>query len=191
PSSGLKLLGGAVSRDTDFISGLAMRRAANVVDLMGMFGFLWGTCSHCKELPGFKYQHDMVRDVFFDICRRAGISARKYAPVNFLTDLSDGRSTLRTADVLVFGWVGGKHACVNLTGDSPLVGLSSRFYSGSDCFESRLGQKAVELLGRVQRVMHINVMTPRSTDVVFKHIGFAFQKGLAAQLVSRLPSTTM
>ena len=46
--------------------------------------------------------------------------------MNFLTDPLDGRSTLRTADVLVFGWVGGKHACVDLTGVSPLVGLSSR-----------------------------------------------------------------
>ncbi|GJY54157.1 hypothetical protein Tco_0445821, partial [Tanacetum coccineum] len=35
-SSGVKLLGGAISRDADFISGLAMRRAANVVDLMGL-----------------------------------------------------------------------------------------------------------------------------------------------------------
>ncbi|GJT02572.1 hypothetical protein Tco_0823741 [Tanacetum coccineum] len=57
---------------------------------------------HCKELPGFKYRHDMVRDVLFDICRRAGISVKKEAPVNFLTDPSDGRSTLRPADVLVF-----------------------------------------------------------------------------------------
>ncbi|GJT54579.1 hypothetical protein Tco_0989633 [Tanacetum coccineum] len=79
---------------------------------------------HCKELMGFKYRHDMVRDVLFDICRRARISAKKEAPVNFLTDPSDGRSTLRPADVLVFGWVGGKHACVDLTGVSPLVGLS-------------------------------------------------------------------
>ncbi|GJS63875.1 hypothetical protein Tco_0678439 [Tanacetum coccineum] len=38
---------------------------------------------HCKELPGFKYRHDMVRDVLFDICSRAGISAKKEAPVNF------------------------------------------------------------------------------------------------------------
>ncbi|GJU60725.1 hypothetical protein Tco_1238491 [Tanacetum coccineum] len=60
---------------------------------------------HCKELPGFKYRHDMVRDVLFDICMRAGISAKKEASVNFLTDPSDGRSTLRPADVLVFGWV--------------------------------------------------------------------------------------
>nr|GEW14212.1 hypothetical protein [Tanacetum cinerariifolium] len=38
---------------------------------------------HCKELPGFKYQHDMVRDVFFDIYRRVGISAKKEAPGTF------------------------------------------------------------------------------------------------------------
>ncbi|GKA77107.1 putative reverse transcriptase domain-containing protein [Tanacetum coccineum] len=51
---------------------------------------------HCKELPGFKYRHDLVRDVL---------------------------STLRPADILVFGWAGEKHACVDLTGVSPLVGL--------------------------------------------------------------------
>ncbi|GJT00938.1 hypothetical protein Tco_0822107 [Tanacetum coccineum] len=37
---------------------------------------------HCKELPGFKYRHDMVRDVLFDVCRRARISAKKEAPLN-------------------------------------------------------------------------------------------------------------
>ncbi|GKF47367.1 putative reverse transcriptase domain-containing protein, partial [Tanacetum coccineum] len=35
-SLGVKLLGGAVSKDTYFISGLAMRRAANAVDLMSL-----------------------------------------------------------------------------------------------------------------------------------------------------------
>ncbi|GKE51745.1 hypothetical protein Tco_1486901, partial [Tanacetum coccineum] len=80
---------------------------------------------HCKELPGFKYRHDMVRDILFDICRRARISVTKEAPANFLTDPSDGRSTLRPADILGFGWVGGKHACVV----SPLVGLSSRGFT--------------------------------------------------------------
>ncbi|GJR92404.1 putative reverse transcriptase domain-containing protein [Tanacetum coccineum] len=71
---------------------------------------------HCKELPGFKYRHDMARDVLFDICRRVGIFAKKEAPMNFLTNPSDGRSTLRPIDVLLFGWVGRKHACVDLTG---------------------------------------------------------------------------
>ncbi|GJV93228.1 hypothetical protein Tco_1541041 [Tanacetum coccineum] len=142
---------------------------------------------HCKELPGFKYRHDMVRDVLFDICRRHGISAKKESPVNFLTDPSDGRSTLRPADVLVFGWVGGKHACVDLTGVSPLVGLSSRGFTAGQaalkaasgkvtkhekaCIENQhvfipfafdafgfLAPESVELLSRVQRVMHNNVI---------------------------------
>ncbi|XP_035829967.1 uncharacterized protein LOC118479520 [Helianthus annuus] len=84
---------------------------------------------HCREVPGFKYRHDLVRDVLFDIFRCAGISAKKEAPVNFLTDPLEGRSTLRPADILVFGWVGGKHACVDLTGVSPLVGLGSRAFT--------------------------------------------------------------
>jgi len=46
--------------------------------------------------------------------------------VNFLTDPLDRRSTLRPADVIVYGWVGGKHACVDLTGVSSLVGLGVR-----------------------------------------------------------------
>ncbi|GJT94736.1 hypothetical protein Tco_1090254 [Tanacetum coccineum] len=48
------------------------------------------------------------------------------SPVKFLTDPSDERSKLRPPDILVFRWVGGKHACVDLTGVSPLVGLSNR-----------------------------------------------------------------
>nr|GFA39901.1 putative reverse transcriptase domain-containing protein [Tanacetum cinerariifolium] len=89
----------------------------------------WEHAVHCKELSGFKYRHDMVRDVFFNICRRVGISAKKEASVNFLTGMSNGRSTLRPVNVLLFGWVGGKHACVDLIGVSPLVGLSSRGFT--------------------------------------------------------------
>ncbi|GJT58985.1 putative reverse transcriptase domain-containing protein [Tanacetum coccineum] len=135
---------------------------------------------HCKELPGFKYRHNMVRDVLFDICRRAGISAKKEALVNVLTDPLDKRSTLRPADVLVFGWVGEKHAYVDLTGVSPLVGLSGTGFTVGQaalkaasckltkhekaCIENQhvfipfafdklgfLAPKAVELLNRVQQ----------------------------------------
>ena len=51
-----------------------------------------------------------------------------------------------------------------------------------------LAPEAVDLLHRVQKVMHSNVMSPKSMNVVFTRIGFAIQKGLAAQLVARLPS---
>ncbi|GKB67143.1 ankyrin repeat-containing domain, PGG domain protein [Tanacetum coccineum] len=75
----------------------------------------------------------IVWDVLYDICRRACvISAKKEAPVNYLTNPSDERSTLRPADVLVFGRFERKHACVDLTGVSPLVGLSSRGFTFID-----------------------------------------------------------
>jgi hypothetical protein len=45
----------------------------------------------------------------------AGISAKKEAPMNFLTDPQDERSTLRSLDVLVHGWVEEKYVCVDLT----------------------------------------------------------------------------
>ncbi|XP_076897210.1 uncharacterized protein LOC143550455 [Bidens hawaiensis] len=54
---------------------------------------------HYKELPGFKYRHDLAQDVLYDVLKRSGISAKKEAPVNFLTDPLDGRSTLRPVDV--------------------------------------------------------------------------------------------
>ncbi|KAL6574097.1 hypothetical protein OROHE_001639 [Orobanche hederae] len=175
---------------------------------------------HCRELPGFKYRHDMVRDVLADVFTRSGVSIKKEAPVNFLTDPAEGRSTLRPADVLISGWVSGKHACVDVTGVSPLVGLwNGGFNVGQAalkaasckvqkhekaCEENQhvfipfafdtfgfLASEAVQLLKRIQRVMHSNVMTPTSLDVVFKKIGFVIQKGLAVQLVARLPSTSM
>ncbi|GKC56996.1 putative reverse transcriptase domain-containing protein [Tanacetum coccineum] len=341
PSSGVKLLRGAVSRDADFISGLAMRRSTNDVDLMSLLPqlhdpqsellllrscmgiaklfFGLSTCQpiHMEEaalffdkgfrgsienivvcggpffvdlqwrlasLPirfgglgfgicgmdddyvsalalaclrdtilsfdfsGFtnkdtapsKVQQtltnvlfsEMFKDmeVHFDVTmrqkaafeclraphaqdfllaipidRRAGISAKKEAPVNFLTDPSDGRSTLRPADFLIFGWVGRKHACVDLTTVSPLVGLSSRGFTAGQaalkaasckvtkhekaCIENQhvfipfafdtfgfLAPEAVELLSRVQWVMHNNVMIPKFTDVVLNVLVLQFKK---------------
>jgi len=43
--------------------------------------------------------------------------------MNFLIDPLDRRSTLRFTDDMVYGWVRGKHACVDLTGVSLLVRL--------------------------------------------------------------------
>ncbi|KAM0014048.1 putative exostosin [Helianthus debilis subsp. tardiflorus] len=174
---------------------------------------------HCKELPGFKYRHDWVRDVLWDILRRAGISAKKEAPVNFLTDPMEGRSTLRPADLLVFGWARGKHACVDLTGVSPLVGLKENgFVAGQAtrkaeskkvnkhakaCAENQhvfvpfafetfgfLAPEAIQFLTRVQRVIHNNSASG-GRGFVFGRLGFAIQKGVAAQLVARLPSVLM
>ncbi|MFS7923430.1 putative PGR5-like protein [Helianthus anomalus] len=103
---------------------------------------------HCKELPGFKYRHGWMRDVLGDILRRAGISAKKEPPVNFLTDPIEGRSTLRPADLLVFGWAGGKHACVDLTGVSPLAGLRESGFVAGQAIRKAESKKAFYYEGK-------------------------------------------
>ncbi|GKD70676.1 hypothetical protein Tco_1324766, partial [Tanacetum coccineum] len=126
----------------------------------------------------------------------------------------EGRSTLRPADILVFGWAGGKHACVDLTGVSPLVGLRDNgFVAGQAalkaesskvakhekaCLENQhvfipfafdtfgfLAPEAEEFLNRVQRVVQSNFSTPKTQNFIFSMIGFVIQKGVA-QLVARL-----
>ncbi|KAK2446469.1 hypothetical protein QL285_017276 [Trifolium repens] len=175
---------------------------------------------HCRELPGFKYRHDFVCDVLFDIFRRVGVSVKKEAPVNFLTYPHEGRSTLRPADVMVYEWVGGKHACVDLTGVSPLVGLGTMTFTAGQttlkaasckvvkhektCSDNQhcfipfafdtfgfLAPETVSLLHRIQKIMNNNVVSPRAMNVVFKRIEFAIQKGVAMQLVVRLPHNHM
>ena len=137
-------------------------------------------------------------------------------PVNFLNDQLDRRSTLRHVDVMVYGWVRGKHVCVDLTRVSPLVRLGVRpFMKGQaalkavsskgvkhekTCSDNQhvfipfafdtfgfLALEVVDLLHRVQKVMHSNVMSPRSMNVVFTNIGFFIQKDLVAQLVVCFP----
>ncbi|GJY45228.1 putative reverse transcriptase domain-containing protein [Tanacetum coccineum] len=129
-------------------------------------------------LSGFKYRHDIARDVLFDICKRAGISTKKEAPVNFLTNPSDGRSTLRPDDVLV------------LAGQTALKAVSGKVTKHEKaCIENQhlfiafvfdtfgfLAPEAVELHSRVQRVVHSNVMTPRSTDVVLNVLALQSKK---------------
>ncbi|PNX91675.1 auxilin-like protein [Trifolium pratense] len=39
--------------------------------------------AHCRDFSGFKYKHDLVKDVLVDIFRRAGISVNKEAHVNY------------------------------------------------------------------------------------------------------------
>jgi hypothetical protein len=51
---------------------------------------------------------------------------------------------------------------------------------------SFLAPKAVNLLKIIQKVMHSNVVSPKSMNVVFQRLNFAIQKGLPVQLVVRL-----
>ncbi|GKA75546.1 putative reverse transcriptase domain-containing protein [Tanacetum coccineum] len=177
---------------------------------------LFGEHEVHEGVTRFKYRHDLVRDVLYDVLKRAGISSRKEAPVNFLTDPLEGRSTLRPADILVFGWAGGKHACLILL-ECPLVGSRAQWFVAGQaalkaesskvakhekaCLENQhvfipfafdtfgfLAPEAEEFLNRVQRVMQSNFSTLKTQNFIFSRIGFAIQKEVAAQLVARLPA---
>ncbi|GJZ36388.1 hypothetical protein Tco_0582579 [Tanacetum coccineum] len=106
---------------------------------------------HCKELPGFKYRHVMVRDVLFEVmlgrCRRS--LRKKEPPVNFLTDPSDGRSTLRPADVL---WVA--VSCKVTKHEKACIENQHVFIPFAFNTFGFLAPEAVKLLNRVQRVMN-------------------------------------
>ena len=54
-----------------------------------------------------------------------------------------------------------------------------------------LAPDAVDLLNRVQKVVHSNVSVHKNRNFVFSRIGFAIQKGVAAQLVAHLPATSL
>lgn len=54
---------------------------------------------------------------------------KKEVPMNFLTDPRDGRSTLKSAGVLVYGWVGVKHVYVDLIVVSLMVRLRTRVFT--------------------------------------------------------------
>lgn len=84
---------------------------------------------HCKELPEFIYRHEFVRDVLFHIFMCTWVSVKKETIVDFLTEPREGRSILRLEDILVYGWVGGNHVCVDLIGVFPLVGLRTRGFT--------------------------------------------------------------
>ena len=50
-----------------------------------------------------------------------------------------------------------------------------------------LASEAVDLLHRVQMVMHINVMTRKSMNIMFTTIDFVIKK-VVVQLIAALPS---
>jgi hypothetical protein len=49
-----------------------------------------------------------------------------------------------------------------------------------------LAPETMSLLQRVQKIINSSGVLPRATYIIFKRIGFAIQKGLAAQLIARL-----
>ncbi|GKE76552.1 hypothetical protein Tco_1542672, partial [Tanacetum coccineum] len=83
----------------------------------------WGDHAvHCCSEVGVKFRHNPVRDILVDICSKVGIMVRKEAPMGFL---SEDRKDLRPADLLLFNWLQGKDACLDVTCISPFASMGA------------------------------------------------------------------
>nr|GEU71304.1 auxilin-like protein [Tanacetum cinerariifolium] len=199
-------------------SRLAMRRAINIVDLMGLLPQLrdpqsellllrsckgvilpspkrelnlttlskrrdvWDTAtSKGQQTPASALFSETVKDmeVHFDMnVRRAGISAKKETHVNFLTGMLNGRSILKPADILIFEWVGRKHACVDLIGVSPLLGLSSQGFT--------VGHAALKVASCKVTKHEKTCIENQHVFVLFTSDNFGFLEPEATELLNRV-----
>jgi hypothetical protein len=65
--------------------------------------------------------------------------------------------------------------CEALTKKNESLGIEAIFPFLSIGF---LAPEVVTLLHRIQKIMNINIVSPRAMNVLFKRIGFAIQKGV-------------
>ncbi|MCI72356.1 auxilin-like protein, partial [Trifolium medium] len=64
----------------------------------------------------------------------------------------EGRSTLKSADVMVYGWVRGKLANVDLTGFLPLVGLRTEVFTVGQASLKAASSKVVKMRKHVLKI---------------------------------------
>lgn len=76
-----------------------------------------------KGIVDFKYRHNFVRNVLFDIFRMDRVCVKKETLVKLLTEPYEGQLIFKLADIFVYEWVGEKYAFVDLTRVSLLLGL--------------------------------------------------------------------
>ncbi|GJV23961.1 putative reverse transcriptase domain-containing protein [Tanacetum coccineum] len=139
PSLGVKLLEGAMSRVADFISGLAMRRAVNAVDLMGL---LPKTCQPVymeeaalffdKRLHGSIEKMVFIEGLFWDLqCRLASL------PIQFV---GLGLYSAKVAPSYAFvasraqSWVLKDHILC----DNGICGMEDDYFFALDCLRDTI-----------------------------------------------------
>jgi len=96
---------------------------------------------HCRSRPGFKFRHDLVRDVLVSLFHEAGIKVEKEANVSFLSVQGPTTRLLRPADLLLPGWSQGRSTCVDVTGSSPFVRIQGDTFVGLDAISRAVSRK--------------------------------------------------
>jgi hypothetical protein len=85
------------------------------------------------------------------------------------------------------GWAALKVASNKMANNDKFCGENQHiFISFAFDIFGFLTLEVVNLLKKVQKIMHSNIVSPRFMNVVFQRLDFAIQKGLAAQFVTLL-----
>ncbi|GJX36969.1 hypothetical protein Tco_0250272, partial [Tanacetum coccineum] len=74
----------------------------------------------------FVPRHNLVHDILVDMCSKVGIMVRKETLMGFLSE--DGKD-LRPVNLLLFNWIQGKDACVDVTSISSFAGTGVNSYA--------------------------------------------------------------
>ncbi|GJY25784.1 hypothetical protein Tco_0400510 [Tanacetum coccineum] len=149
PLNGVKLLGGSVSLDEGFCRDLALKRVSKTISLVEAIHKLYdpriGTLADYRFFllasrlqtsalqakilvkTGIESQGSLCRELQWRIVWTKGdiiavhcSNSEEGAPMGFLSD--DGKD-LRPADLLLFNWLQGKDACLDVTCISPFAGM--------------------------------------------------------------------
>jgi len=123
--------------------------------------------------------------------------------MNFFPHPLDGRSTRKPTNIMMYEWVEEKHAYVYLTEVPLLEGLGTKaLMVGQKTYKTALikvvkhekvcshnqqvfipfpfntfgsqASEVVDLLHRVQKIIHSNIRSPKSINIVFTVIGYLF-----------------
>ncbi|XP_026396185.1 uncharacterized protein LOC113290808 [Papaver somniferum] len=93
---------------------------------------------HCAKDIGYKFRHDIVRDVIIDICYKPNVPSRKEVSLGLQTD--DDRD-LKSADILVLNWKNGQDVCMDVTGVSPFTGDGVRSFAPGKAISGEVSRK--------------------------------------------------
>ncbi|GKD42816.1 hypothetical protein Tco_1267461 [Tanacetum coccineum] len=172
---------------------------------------------HCSSEVGVKFRHNLVRDILVDICFKVGIMVPKEAPMGFLS--KDGKD-LRLVDLLLFNWLQGKDACLDVTDISPFVGTGASSWAPRVALNNVVKKKrrkytsicanngykfitfafstleefdkvALDTLSHIKSLSISHSNNVKSSTFIFHRVSFCIQKEVGAQLVSRLSSNFM
>ncbi|XP_026452060.1 uncharacterized protein LOC113352462 [Papaver somniferum] len=172
---------------------------------------------HCASEVGLKYLHDLVRDLFVELCYKAGVAARKEASLGLTSDRS---TPLKPADLMIYNWENGRVICFDVTGVSPFSKGGNRTFTlghaisvvitrkrnkyadmcsshgygfGVLAFTTlgELSDDITVLLKRLKNCMANHDANNNLGSFLFHRLGIIIQKGIGVQLVARLPTKSL